>query len=60
MHIIEVPLAPDGVDPEAHDAEVREMILAGCEEHGAVELHYPQGTPDVARIIDGELVVVAK
>lgn len=60
MHIIDVPLAPQGSDPEAHDAEVRESIIAACEEHGAVELHYPQGTPDVARIVDGELTVVAK
>lgn len=60
MHIIDVPLAPEGADPEAHDAEVRESIITACEEHGAVELHYPQGTPDVARIVDGELLVVAK
>lgn len=60
MHIIEIPLAPQGTDPEAHDAEVREMVIVACEEHGAVELHYPQGAPDVARIVDGELLVVTK
>lgn len=60
MHIIDVPVAPEGADPEAHDAEVREMVIVACEEHGAVELRYPQGAPDVARVIDGELVVVAK
>ena len=60
MHIIEIPPAPQGADPEAHDAEVRETIFGACEEHGAVELHYPQGAPDVARIVDGELLVVAK
>lgn len=60
MHIFDIPLAPEGTDPEAHDVEVRDSIIAACAEHGAVELRYPQGAPDVARVIDGELVVVAK
>lgn len=60
MHSISLEVAPAGVDPEIHDAEVRDVIVAACVEHGAVELRYPNGTPDVARIIDGDLVVVAK
>ena len=60
MHSINLEVAPDGVDPEVHDAEVRDAIVAACVEHGVVELRYPNGTPDIARIIDGELVVVAK
>lgn len=59
MHVIEVGLAPDGTDPEAHDETIRAAVISACEEHGEVELRYPDGAPDVARVIDGELIVTA-
>lgn len=57
MHVINVQLAPEGMDPEAHDVQVRAEIIAACEQFGEVELHYPDGTPDRARLEGGELVV---
>ena len=60
MHVIDVDIAPEGTDPEAHDQAVRERVVAACEEHGEVELRYPDSEPDVAQLVDGVLVVVAK
>lgn len=59
MHVIQIELAPEGTDPEEHDRDVREAIIAACEEHGEVELHYPNGSPDLARVVDGALVVTS-
>lgn len=60
MHHIDLSLPPEGVDPAAHDEQVREDIIQACEEHGEVELRYPNSTPDLARLVDGELVVTSQ
>jgi hypothetical protein len=59
MHVIDVDIAPPGADPELHDEQLRARIIAACEEHGEVELRYPNGIPDIARLEDGALVVTA-